>query len=150
MIDGTNLPYVATTVSIEKSKEDINKLLRKFGCRGIQWTWMDNNEILRFIHEFELKGVAKGITFEINIPEMGVRRGQGYNKKLVRNDHQAYRIVLHIIKAKLTAVETGVETFENEFLSNILYQLPDGRTTKVGDVILNQVAETKSINLLER
>jgi len=53
MIDGTDLPYATTTVSIEKSKEDINKLLRKFGCRGIQWTWMDNREILRFIHEFE-------------------------------------------------------------------------------------------------
>lgn len=149
MIDGTELPYATTTVSIEKSKEDINKLLRKFGCRGIQWTWIDNNEILRFMHEFDFKGVAKGIMFEINIPEMGRRKGQGYNKKLVGNEHQAYRIVLHIIKAKLTAVETGVETFENEFLSNILYQLPGGRTAKVGDVILNQVAEAKSINLLE-
>ena len=149
MIDGTDLPYATTTVSIEKSKEDINKLLRKFGCKGIQWTWIDNNEILRFIHEFEFKGVDKGITFEINIPEMGRRRGLGYERKLVRNDCQAYRIVLHIIKAKLTAVETGVETFVNEFLSNILYKLPDGRAAKVGDIILNQVAETKSINLLE-
>ncbi|GAH85914.1 unnamed protein product, partial [marine sediment metagenome] len=115
MIDGTDLPYADTTVSIERSKEEINRLLRKFGCRGIQWTWIDECEILRFIHEFESKGVKRGITFEINIPEISKRTGRGYDKKIVKNDRQAFRIVVHIIKAKLTAVETGVETFENEF-----------------------------------
>lgn len=149
MIDGTNLPYAGTTVSIEKSKEEIDRLLKKFGCRGIQWTWLDNNETLRFIHEFELKGVKKGITFEINIPEIGNQKGRGYDKKLIRNDCQAFRIVVHVIKAKLTAIETGVETFENEFLSKILFQLPDGRTQKVGDVILNQISGTKPIELLK-
>ena len=148
MIDGTDLPYVDTSVSIEKSKEDINQLLRKFGCRGIQWTWLDEKEILRFIHEFELKGVKHSITFEINIPDIGKRRGRGYDKMFVRNERQAYRIVVHIIKAKLTAVETGVETFENEFLSKILYQLPSGRTAKVGEVILNQISNTKPIDSL--
>lgn len=149
MIDGTNLPYAQTTVSIERTKDEINKLLKKFGCRGIQWTWIDNNEILRFIHEFEHKGIKKGITFEINIPEIGKTQGRGYDKNLVRNDKQAFRIVLHIIKAKLTAVETGVETFENEFLSKILYQLPDGNMKKIGDVIFDQLSETKPIDLLK-
>lgn len=149
MIDGTNLPYNNTTVNIEKSKEDINRLLKKFGCRGIQWTWLDDKEILRFIHEFEFKGVQKSITFEIGIPEISKKAGRGYDKKTMRNDRQAYRIVVHIIKAKLTAVETGVETFENEFLSKILYQLPDGRPMKVGDIILNQISETKPIELLQ-
>ena len=148
MIDGTNLPYSDTSVSIESSKEQISSLLKKFGCRGVQWTWLDNNETLRFMHEFEYKGVKKGIAFEINIPEMGKQRGRGYDKKLVRNDHQSYRIVLHIIKAKLTAIESGVESFENEFLSKVLYTLPDGSTRKVGDVIFEQLAETKPVDLL--
>ena len=149
MIDGTNLPYADTHVSIEKSKEEISRLFKKFGCRGIQWTWLDDCETLRFIHEFEYKGVNKGVAFEINIPEMGKQRGRGYDKKLVRNDNQAYRIVLHIIKAKLTAVESGVESFENEFLSKIIYQLPDGSTRKVGDVIFDQLAESKPVELLK-
>lgn len=148
MIDGTKLPYADTSVSIEKSKEDINKLLKKFGCNGIQWTWVDDKEILRFIHKFEFEGVERGITFEINIPEIGKRKGRGYGRVFMRNDRQAYRIVVHIIKAKLTAVETGVETFENEFLSKILYQLSDGRSVKVGDVILKQISRTEMVNLL--
>ena len=148
MIDGTKLPYADTMVSTERSKEEINKLLKKFGCNGIQWTWIDGKEILRFIHEFELEGVKHGITFEINIPDIGKYKGRKYDKIFMRNERQAYRIVVHIIKAKLTAVETGVETFENEFLSKVLYQLPSGRTQKVGDVILDQISKSKPINLL--
>lgn len=149
MIDGSKLPYADTTVGIEKSKEEINKLLKKFGCHGIQWTWLDNSETLRFLHDFEFNGVKKGIAFEISIPDIGVHRGRGYNKIFTRNDKQSYRVVLYIIKSKLTAIETGVETFENEFLSKILYQLPDGRTQKVGDVILNQISQTEPIELLK-
>lgn len=148
MIDGTKLPYTDTEVSIERSKERINLLLKKFGARGIQWTWLNNTETLRFLHEYDYKGVKHDIVYEISIPEIGVKRGRSYNQKLVRNDQQAYRIVLHIIKAKLTAVETGVETFENEFLSKILYQLSDGTVQKVGDVILQQISQTKKVNLL--
>ena len=149
MIDGTKLPYVNTTSSIEKSKEDIDKLLKKFGCRGIQWTWLDDTETLRFLHDYEYEGIKKGLTFEITIPEIGNYHGRGYNKKLMRNDNQAYRMVLYLIKSKLVSIETGIETFENEFLSKILYSLPDGRTQKVGDVILRQISGTKPIELLK-
>ena len=148
MIDGTKLPYVDTKLSIEKSKEDIDKLLKKFGCHGIQWTWLDDSETLRFLHNYEYKGIKKGLTFEIIIPEIGAYRGRGYAKKLVRNDNQSYRMVFYLIKSKLVSVETGIETFENEFLSKILYSLPDGRTQKVGDVILDQINGTKPIELL--
>lgn len=149
MIDGSKLPYADTKVSIEKSKEEINNLLKKFGCHGIQWTWLDNQETLRFLHDFEFNGVKKGLAFEISIPDIGKHKGRGYDKIFTRNDKQSYRVVLYIIKSKLTAIETGVETFENEFLSKILYQLPDGRTQKVGDVILNQISQTESIELLK-
>ncbi len=148
MIDGTNLPYARTTVSTDRSKEEINKLLKKFGCRGIQWTWLDDKEILRFIHEFEFKGVKKALTFEMNIPDIGRYTGQGYGKRFVRNNEQAFRIAFYIIKAKLTAVETGVETFEEVFLSKILYKLSDGQSGKIGDIVLDQVIETKPIDLL--
>lgn len=149
MINGTKLPYVDTHVSIEKTKQDISDLLKKFGASGIQWTWLENRETLRFLHEFEYKGTKHGVAYEIIIPEMGISKGRGYDKRLERNDRQAYRMVFYVIKAKLTAVESGIETFENEFLSKILYQLPDGRVQKVGDVVLQQISQTKEISLLE-
>jgi len=149
MIDGTKLPYADTKVSIERSREEIDHLLKKFGCKGIQWTWIDNSEILRFIHEFDYKGVNYGVGYEIILPEMGIKRGRGYDKTLVRNDQQAYRITFYTIKAKLTSVESGLETFENVFMSNIMYKLPDGRVQKVGDIIIDQITKIKPIDLLE-
>lgn len=149
MINGSNLPYSDTSVSIEKSKLEINELLRKFGVSGIQWTWIENTEVLRFIHEYELDGVTHNLAYELQIPEMGKNRGRGYDKRLERNDRQAYRIVWHVLKNRFVAIECGLKTFENEFLSDIIYRLPNGQTRKVEDIILNQLAKAKEIELLE-
>jgi len=149
MIDGTNLPYASTKIDIEKSKIQTNELLKKFGVSGIQWTWVNNIEILRFIHDFEFDGVKHQIGYEMQVPEMGIKKGPAYEKRLERNDRQAYRIVWHVLKARFVAVESGLKTFEEEFLSDIIYKLPNGRTTKIGDIILNQISKTEPINLLE-
>ncbi|GAH61695.1 unnamed protein product, partial [marine sediment metagenome] len=63
---------------------------------------------------------------------------------------QAYRIVWHVLKNKFVAVDCQLKTFENEFLSEILYKLPDGSMSKVGDIILSQIDKAKSIDLLEK
>lgn len=42
-----------------------------------------------------------------------------------------------------------IESFENVFLSDIIYKLPDGHTQKVGDIILDQIGKSKNIQLLE-
>jgi len=150
MIDGTKMPYSDTEVSIDKSKQKINDLLREHDTKGIQWTWIENREVLRFIHEYEYKGQIKTLSYEIEIPEMGRYRGRGYDKRLERNDRQAYRIVWHVLKNKFVAVDCQLKTFENEFLSEILYKLPDGSMSKVSDIILSQIDKAKSIDLLEK
>jgi hypothetical protein len=146
MLDGTDLPYADTEVSIDKSKNEINETLKRFGVRGIQWTWMDNRELLRFLHEFEVQGVRKAVAFEIQIPEIGKRtRGS----VLVRNERQAYRVVCYVLKNRFVAIECGLKTFEEEFMSDIIYKLPNGSTVKVADVVLKQMENTKDIKLLE-
>jgi len=149
MIDGTNLPYADTEVSIDKSRHEINELLKKYGVEGIQWTWVNNHENLRFIHQYEFEGVKHGVAYEIQIPEIGHLRGLGRERKLVRNDNQAYRVVAHVLKARFVSVECGLKTFENEFLSDIIYKLPNGNVKSVGDIILNQIRKTQEIKLLE-
>lgn len=149
MIDGSKLPYADTRVSVERSKEKINDLLKEWGTSGIQWTWINNREVLRFIHEYEFEGVKHSVAYEIEIPEMGLKRGRGYDKRLERNDRQAYRVVLHVLKNRFVAIASGMKSFENEFLSDIIYRLPDGRTRKMGDLILGQLSKTKPVDLLE-
>ena len=150
MINGTRMPYSDTTVSVDKSKQAINDLFKEHNVKGIQWTWIDNREVLRFIHEYEYKGQTKTLSFEIEIPEMGKYKGRGYDKKSERNNRQAYRIVWHVLKNKFVAIDCELKTFENEFLSEILYKLPDGSMDKVGDIILSQIDKAKSIDLLEK
>jgi hypothetical protein len=50
---------------------------------------------------------------------------------------QRWRALALVIKAKLEAVESGIETFEQAFLANIL--LPDGQT--VGQWLVPQVEQ---------
>lgn len=149
MIDGSELPYADTSVSVDRSKEKINDLLKEWGVRGIQWTWLDNREMLRFIHEYEFEGVKHGVTYEIVVPEMGIKRGRGYDRKLEHNERQAFRIVLYVLKNRFVAIASGMKTFENEFLSDIVYRLPSGKTQKIGDIILDQISKAKAVNLLE-
>ena len=143
-------PYADRKNNIKKTKQEINELLKRFGVTGIQWTWTNNQEALRFIHEYEQEGVKHGLAFEIKVPEMGHRKGRGGYQKLVRNDNQAYRIIWHVLKNRFVAIECGLKTFENEFLSEMIYKLKNGKTTSVGDVILNQISQASdNIKLLE-
>lgn len=150
---GKGLPYYNTTVDAEKSKAEITKLLKKYGSSGIQWTWMSKGgheiEVLRFIHECEIKGVKKGIAFEVKVPDIERTVGQGYDKKTVPHRNQALRLVYHVMKNRLAAIDCGLETFEETFLSKILYKLPDGRPATVGDIVMKQIESTKKIKLLE-
>jgi hypothetical protein len=49
----------------------------------------------------------------------------------------AWRALLLVIKAKLEAVETGITTFEDEFLAHLV--LPNGQT--VGEWAIPMIAE---------
>lgn len=148
---GKDLPYYSTTVDAERSKAEITKLLRKYGSSGIQWTWMSKGghetEILRFIHECEIKGVKKGIAFEVKVPDM--EKTIGYDKKIAPHRNQAMRLVYHVMKNRLAAIDCGLETFEETFLSKIIYKLRDGRPATVGDIVLKQIEDIKPIELIE-
>ena len=66
--------------------------------------------------------------------------GRGRNANQTRIEHekaqrQGWRALALVIKAKLEAIESGITTFDQEFLAHI--QLPTGET--VGDWMVPQV-----------
>lgn len=71
-----------------------------------------------------------------------VKRG---DKRLVEKIRRntSWRLFWWHFKTKLEAVQYGLETMENEFMSNIMYQLPDNR----GEVTFGEALKTI---LLER
>lgn len=124
-----------TTVSPEKSKAEIEGLLRRYGADSFVsgWDQLTGREIVQFrCHD-------RFIRFVLGLPQKDEPRftnrpRRGYGR---RTEAQAlaaweqeirrrWRALALVIKAKLEAVQSGITTFESEFMPHIV--MPDGKT----------------------
>jgi hypothetical protein len=121
-----------TTVSVEKSKAEIEGLLTRYGATS----FMSGTNQVEAVIAFEMKD--RKVMFRLPLPNKEDRKfthtpGRG-NKRhpddAYREWEQAcrsrWRALALAIKAKLEAVSVGITTFEDEFLAHIL--MPDGLT----------------------
>lgn len=125
--------FAATTeVSVEKSRAEIEKLIVRYGAT--QTAFM--NAPGRALIMFEAK--ERRIVFELPLPDINDRQFQrtpagrktlapeGRHTAWEQACRQKWRALALVIKAKLEAVESGITTFEDEFLAHIM--MPDGLT----------------------
>jgi len=122
----------STTVSVEKSRAEIEKLITRYGATSTAFMMAPGRAIICF----EAKG--RRIMFELKLPDLATekrfqRDGRGavltMQKRSQRWEQacrQSWRALALVIKAKLEAVETGITSFEDEFLAHIV--MPDGQT----------------------
>lgn len=130
-----------TEVPVERTEAEIKRTLSRYGATQFMSGWDQERAMVAF------KVKNRLVRFEMTLPDKAdpkfTRDGRSkYTfKKLpesacLRNWEQAcrqrWRALSLCIKAKLEAVETGISTFEQEFLANIV--LPDDRT--IGDHIV--------------
>ena len=117
-----------TTVSPEKSQEEIKKTLRRYGADRFGIMEEKNKGHVMF----EYKGLL--IQMTVNFPEKDLFAVTETGKKRVDSAietqfnqaiRQRWRALLLAIKAKLEAVEAGISTIEQEFLAFVM--MPDGR-----------------------
>jgi hypothetical protein len=136
-----------TSVSPEKSKAEIETLLKKYGADQFISGWGDGRAMIGF------RCQNRFIRFELPFPDpteerfthvkhrgryFATRRTEAQVSEAVDQEiRRRWRSLALVIKAKLEAVETGITTFENEFLSHIV--MPDGRT--VGQHVSPRIAE---------
>ena len=125
--------YAAQTeVSSEKSKAEIEKLLTRYGATSFASGWQgDLATIIFSMDERRLK-------FVLPLPKRDARQfthspKQGYKrsdadayKAWEQATRQRWRALALVVKAKLEAVETGITSFESEFMAHIV--MPDGKT----------------------
>lgn len=124
-----------TTVPVEKTKAEVEKTLIRFGATGFVSAWLGTSAAIMF----EIKG--RRVKFVLPLPEYGKTHGGRYNYILSREQCEAetrrrWRALLLALKAKLEVVESGIATFEEEFLAHVV--LPDGKT--VGQWMQPQLA----------
>lgn len=130
-----------TTVPVEKSRVEIEKLLKKFKCT--QFVVGSDSELRQAMVQF--KAENRIIRFQVSLPDPDdkqftahprynwQRRTSGQIESAVAQaERQKWRALFLVIKAKLESVESKIATFEEEFLAHIV--MPNDRT--VGDMVL--------------
>lgn len=131
-----------TSVSTDKSKAEIERTLTRYGAEQFIHGWDQERAMIGF----RMQGRFIKMTLPLprkddpefrKTPSGRRRRDDDATYKAWKQAcRQRWRALALVIKAKLEAVESGITTFEEEFLAHI--SLPDGGT--VGDFMLPQVA----------
>jgi hypothetical protein len=139
-----------TTVSSEKSRNEIERTLARFGAKGFLYGWLDKSALIMF----EMDG--RQIKFILPLPDRGLkefthtpnrstlRTEKAANEAYEQAVRQKWRALALVIKAKLEAVESGITVFEDEFMAHIV--LPDGQT--VGSWMRPQIARAYEIGTM--
>lgn len=155
---GLEMTYAkGTVVSAEKSRLEIERIVERYGASGFYYGAETNRAIIGF--------TAHGRTVKMMLPlpkptdfkyykknknyyfdsERSVAQMQACCDQAIR---ERWRALCLAIKAKLEIVESGIASFESEFLAHIM--LYDGRT--VGVAMAPQIEENyksgKPIQLL--
>ena len=138
-----------TSVSVDKSKSEIENILRRFGASSFAYGWKDGSAIVEFV------AGERRVRFIMKLPsktEKQFTTRLRYGKE-AENDEDTiddlweqacrsyWRALVLLIKAKLAAVEAGITEFEDEFLSHIVVPAGSGRTTTAGEWIKPQLEQ---------
>jgi hypothetical protein len=147
------VPYASATTGT-KAREEITKVLRRFGCESIGFMDdFDKHEmLLAFTHRgrnVQLRASAKGWAqrWLKENPWSYQRRStrQDYEQAALRQGHVAVNSILRDwIKGQVTALECGILSFEAVFMPHMLTS--DGRPLieRVGE-LLPKPAEPKVV-----
>lgn len=120
-----------TTVTPNKTQAEIQDLLEKYGCENFAIAREPMRVSIGFLmHErrvrFTLPLPDKNDAKFKRTPTGKTRSENSHNEAYEQEVRRRWRALLLTIKAKLESVESGIETFEEAFMAQLL--LPDGHT----------------------
>ncbi len=146
-----SLPYESAT-SGERALGEIQKLLRAFGCT--KFGSMSDDEAREILIQFEYRGRPVSVKASIRGYAAAWLKEHPWSKSRSRLDLAAYQrkaldiasiavysILRDWIKGQVTAIETGILSFEGAFLGQLL--LPTGST------VLEHVQQSQMLPALE-
>jgi hypothetical protein len=123
--------YAAETkVPVEQSRVEIERTLARYGADRFAFM----SEAGRAIIMFEANN--RRLKFDLPLPAKKPGENDASRKTREQMTRSRWRALLLCIKAKLEAVESKIETFEEAFMAHVV--MPDGRT--VGDHIVPEIA----------
>lgn len=141
--------YAATTsVSVAKSKAEIEDTLHRYGASGFMSGWLGEKAMIAFqVRNRQVKFVlpmpAKNSREFTHSPTGKLRASDAIHAAWEQGCRQRWRALALAIKAKLEAVECGIVTFDQEFLAHIVG--PNGQT--VGDQVIPMIEANQTPRL---
>ncbi len=135
-----------TRVSVEKSRLEVERTLRRYGADSFFY----GQERRQVTVAFEMQG--RRVKFTLPMPDIDVFMLTATGKRRTAATQQAafnqaskqrWRALALAIKAKLESIESGIETFDEAFMPQLV--LVDGRT--MAEVVAPQI-EAGTLKLL--
>lgn len=132
-----------TSVSSEKSRNEIERTLARYGASSFMYGWEERTAVVGFVIgdrrvRFILPMPDRNDRAFTHTPSTKVKRdAAAADKAYEQAVNQRWRALALVIKAKLEAVDAGIVTFEEEFAMHFV--LPGGRS--VADEVLPAIAE---------
>lgn len=120
-----------TSVPVERTRSEIEKVVRAHGASAFASGWQGAQATIEFIAH------GRRVRFALTLPSAIDRKYTHIDQWRKRAVVQAtkmweqatrshWRKLLLVIKGKLEAAESGIETFEDAFMAHIV--LPSGKT----------------------
>lgn len=122
-----------TVVSVERSRAEIEAILSRYGATAFAYATNMDKAMIKF------QASNRHIMFVLQLPDREAKifthgyAGKGRKlggdeayRKWEQACRQKWRCLSLAIKAKLESVESGIASFEDEFMAHIL--MPDGKT----------------------
>lgn len=121
----------STVVAASKSKMEIEELLRKYGATEFSGGWINSQAAIQFVASGRRVRFIVPMPTDADVPKELTQDWRWSATKttawVAQEERRRWRCLLLAIKAKLTVVESGISTFEAEFLAHVV--LPDGSGT---------------------
>jgi hypothetical protein len=144
------MAYETTTVPVERSQAQLRKLLQAYGADSFEF----GEGRLNGQRMAAIAFAVHGQRVRIRVPfkeadDDAVRAAASRSRRSVdetritlseREDKRIWRVLSWNVKARLEAVEEGIETFEEAFLAHLLNE-------STGQTIFEQLAETGQVQL---
>lgn len=137
-----------TSVSTEQTRAEIEKTLMRYGADGFGYMLDGRDAKIAF----RMRG--RHFRFSLTLPNpadqdfthhsRGMRTAESAREQWDQACRSRWRALLLVIKAKLEAVEVGITTLEDEFLSSMV--LPDRQT--VSEWIKPQIEEAYRVGAM--
>lgn len=133
-----------TSVSVEKSRAEIETILARFGCNGFSYRSMPTSATIEFLAR------DRWVRFTLTIPDRSkfsrrkCRSGfvackpEEQYKLWEQACREKWRALTLAVKAKLAAVEAGISAFEQEFMAYIVDPV---KNQTMAEIILPQIEQ---------